>query len=242
MPQGFRTFSVRFGDNEFFLTGPSYGATAVEFPHVEATCQRTGHRAPVRDCGCGYNAYTEPAGAASYSAHGIMTEVFGYGRTDLYEFGFRSRQIKVQNFYTPRCNGSWSNGRQYGSCHEIATVAVQVYDAGGVGSKRPEWQNDLRFLCAFHAGETDRDGIDETAIFPIERVLTALSEKFNAGIYDAEVTHELHRRWPGLSVAIDRASTEAGHRANAAAQARREERKNRERAARVGRAAQMGLI
>ena len=61
--QGFRAFKVIYGDGEVFLAAPAhgYGEANLDYPNGEAICGK-GHRAPWPDCGCGYNAYSEPGG------------------------------------------------------------------------------------------------------------------------------------------------------------------------------------
>lgn len=217
--QGFRAFKVIYGDGEVFLAAPAhgYGEANLDYPNGEAICGK-GHRAPWPDCGCGYNAYSEPGGAVEYGASGIMADVWGHGKVDRYDVGFRSRRMRVMAFYQPYCS------RCTRKAAEVATVNPE---AG--------WLKPVGFFCEACAGDFVAAAI---RVVKVDTVMAQLASKYGAGLYDAETTLERLTAWPDFLRQRDAAVAKA----DAVRQARASDNLRRYQAKRDARGAQMAAF
>ncbi len=250
MPAGWRAFQVHvdFDTEEVFLQPASNGATmALEYPLVRAVCRTTNlagtspkvagqHSAPQNDCNCGYHCYTDRAGAfdwnntfdTGFRRMFVMAEVWGYGRVEAHEFGFRAERLQLVRFYWPTC--------EVQSCDSAASVAVvhrieprhDGYAAGG-------YPHFVHAFCDFCHAERpvkthyERSGAamrlvpDEVyklaRVWPVAKIMQSLADKFKASIYSFDQTEDIR---------AENSSQEWIHRPNAGLKRQEQEREARE--------------
>lgn len=164
--KGYRAFGLKADeDRVIYLNGPASGQAPLEYPTTRALCGHGRHRAPdtkftpgqlEEPCMCGYNAYTELGGAASYAHDGeanIMAEVHAHGTTVQYDLGWRSERLQVLAFYWPLC-------QERGCLAPVTTCAIYSVDelnaTAGRRALPREWPPPLRVVCEQHALDMDK--------------------------------------------------------------------------------------